>query len=131
MGNWNINIQGVGCHHNGKPEIDVDLAVKDFVQYLKKQGHHIESATFTYGGKIDLPKTEPGIVSCTINGETFELNNKVTYKDILLAKGFDEDRILSVTYSKALFGQSGILDKNKTIDIVNGTVFSIADTSNA
>jgi hypothetical protein len=38
---------------------------------------------------------------------------------------------LSVTYSKALFGQSGILDKNKTIDIVNGTVFSIADTSNA
>ena len=59
MGNWNINIQGVGCHHNGKPEIDVDIAMKDIVELLKKQGHTIESATLTYGGKIDFtPKPE-------------------------------------------------------------------------
>lgn len=54
MGNWNINIQGVGCHHNGKPEIDADLAAAAFVETLRKQGHTIEAATFTYGGKVDL-----------------------------------------------------------------------------
>jgi hypothetical protein len=54
MGNWNINIQGVGCHHNGKPEIDADAAALELVKILKKQGHTIESATFTHGGKMDL-----------------------------------------------------------------------------
>jgi hypothetical protein len=54
MGNWNINIQGVGSHHNGKPEIDADLAALKFVDVLKAQGHTIEHAAFTHGGKIDL-----------------------------------------------------------------------------
>jgi hypothetical protein len=54
MGNWNINIQGVGCHHNGKPEVDADLAATEFVAFLKSQGHVIESASFTSGGKVDL-----------------------------------------------------------------------------
>lgn len=54
MGNWNINIQGIGCHHNQKPEIDANLAAEDFVRVLQKQGHTIESSTFTYGGKDDL-----------------------------------------------------------------------------
>ena len=54
MGNWNINIQGVGCHHNGKTEIDADLAMKEFVMKLKAQGHTIEHATFTHGGKEDF-----------------------------------------------------------------------------
>lgn len=54
MGNWNINIQGIGCHHNGKPEIDADLAAEEFVKKLKEQGHTIEHAEFTSGGKKDL-----------------------------------------------------------------------------
>jgi hypothetical protein len=54
MGNWNINIQGVGCHHNNKPEIDAYLAMTQFVKNLKIQGHTIESASFTYGGKTDI-----------------------------------------------------------------------------
>lgn len=54
MGNWNINIQGVGSHHNGNPKIDADLAAKSFVEFLISQGHAIESATFTHGGRVDL-----------------------------------------------------------------------------
>ncbi|BCM89070.1 hypothetical protein IAD21_00913 [Abditibacteriota bacterium] len=54
MGNWNINIQGLGCHHNNNPEIDADMAAADFVKTLKSQGHTIQSATFTYGGTVDL-----------------------------------------------------------------------------
>lgn len=54
MGNWNINIQGVGCHHNQNPEIDANLATVEFVKKLKAQGHHIEHATFTFGGS-DVP----------------------------------------------------------------------------
>lgn len=56
VGNWNINIQGVGCHHNGKADIDADLAAEEFVKKLQDQGHKIESATFTSGGKTDLLK---------------------------------------------------------------------------
>jgi hypothetical protein len=48
MGNWNINIQGVGSHHNGKPEIDADLMAVEFVAFLKTKGHTVESATFTH-----------------------------------------------------------------------------------
>lgn len=54
MGNWNINIQGIGCHHNQKAEIDANLAAEEFVRTLQKQGHTIESAVFTSGGKDDL-----------------------------------------------------------------------------
>lgn len=51
MGNWNINIQGVGCHHNNRAEIDADQAFEKFVGDLQAQGHTIEHATFTHGGK--------------------------------------------------------------------------------
>lgn len=54
MGNWNINIQGIGCHHNGRADIDADLAAKEFVEKLKAQGHTIEHAEFTSGSKTDL-----------------------------------------------------------------------------
>lgn len=45
MGNWKITIDGHGCHHNGKPEIDADLAAKEFVTRLKAQGHTVKVAT--------------------------------------------------------------------------------------
>jgi len=54
MGNWNINIQGIGCHHNQNAEIDANLSAEDLVRVLRKQGHTVESATFTSGVKDDL-----------------------------------------------------------------------------
>jgi len=49
MGNWNISINGVGCHHNGQPE-DVDVMFHEFVNELRAKGHLVTDATFTYGG---------------------------------------------------------------------------------
>lgn len=54
MGNWNITIQGVGCHHNKDLPQDADRMSKKFVEDLKSAGHTVESATFTYGGKEEL-----------------------------------------------------------------------------
>lgn len=60
MGNWAINVQGIGAHHNENADIDADLAAAAFVETLRKQGHMVESATFTYGGKVDLcPRSSP------------------------------------------------------------------------
>lgn len=38
MGVWKITIEGHGCHDNNNPAIDADLAAKDFVIALEKQG---------------------------------------------------------------------------------------------
>jgi hypothetical protein len=54
MGNWNINIQGVGCHHNADFPNDADRMAKKFVEQLKEAGHTVEHAEFTYGGKAAL-----------------------------------------------------------------------------
>lgn len=60
MGNWNINIQGVGCHHNpGDNEKDANKMAAKFTEELVKAGHTIEGATFTHGGKEELPQTMP------------------------------------------------------------------------
>lgn len=54
MGNWHISIEGVGCHHNNNWEKDADKMTKDFVKELKKAGHSISKASFTYGGSEDV-----------------------------------------------------------------------------
>jgi len=56
MGNWNINIQGVGCHHNERSPTDAQRMAARFVEELKAAGHTIEHAEFTSGGKEDLTK---------------------------------------------------------------------------
>jgi hypothetical protein len=60
MGNWNINVQGHGCHHNRTNPTDANLLAAKFVQELKAAGHTIESATFTSGSKeeLNLPPVE-------------------------------------------------------------------------
>lgn len=59
MGNWNINVQGVGCHHNADNPTDADRLAAQFVADLIRTGHSVETATFTSGGKTDLfPKAE-------------------------------------------------------------------------
>lgn len=54
MGNWNINIQGVGVHHNVANATDADFMAAKFVADLKAAGHTVETASFTSGSKTDL-----------------------------------------------------------------------------
>jgi hypothetical protein len=70
MGNWSINVQGVGCHHNNNPEIDANEAAKEFVRKLIGQGQTIHVATFTYGASDGLfpPKvvvSDDGVCGCS------------------------------------------------------------------
>ena len=39
--------EGHGCHDNGKPEIDADLAGAKFVGFLRGLGHQIFAAAFS------------------------------------------------------------------------------------
>jgi hypothetical protein len=54
MGNWNINIQGIGAHHNLSNPKDAEKMAAKFVLELKDAGHSIEHCDFTYGGKENL-----------------------------------------------------------------------------
>ena len=59
MGSWRITVAGHGCHHNGNPNIDADIAAQDFVNRLKQQGHTIESATFVLtSAETDLARED-------------------------------------------------------------------------
>jgi hypothetical protein len=54
MGTWRITVDGLGCHHNGKREIDADLAAADFVKELQAQGHTLSAARFeARGANVD------------------------------------------------------------------------------
>ena len=55
MGNWHISIQGVGAHHNKDYAGDANVMAKEFVEALTKAGQVVESATFTHGGRDQLP----------------------------------------------------------------------------
>ena len=135
MGNWNINIQGVGCHHNGDPKIDADLAAAEFVAKLREQGHMVEVANFTSGSKTDLiEQSQPQhrFVTVIINGVKFpNFPSDATYESILLAAGFALTERPSMTYYGARFGKEGILMPGKSIEAVNDTVFNVAHTGNA
>jgi hypothetical protein len=54
MGNWAIVIRGVGCHHNVDLDADANKMAAEFVKQLKKAGHTVSHASFTYGGEDDL-----------------------------------------------------------------------------
>ena len=43
MGNWKIEIEGLGIHHNGR-EDDADALAKDFVRSLIAKGQKVSSA---------------------------------------------------------------------------------------
>jgi hypothetical protein len=62
MGNWNISIRGVGCHHNKNLKEDANRMAVKFVRDLKAAGHTIESAEITHGGKEDLLNPWPQTV---------------------------------------------------------------------
>lgn len=56
MGNWNINIQGVGPHHNDATDTprDAEKLAAEFVQCLRDAGQTVQIATITYGSMDDL-----------------------------------------------------------------------------
>ncbi len=54
MGNFNISIEGVGCHHNQNTPNDANRMAKKFVEDLEAAGHNITKATITHGGVDDL-----------------------------------------------------------------------------
>jgi len=70
MGNWVIHIEGTGCHHNGKEDIDADLLAPRLVEQLQKQGQTIEHASFTSGGRanINIPTSTPAPPPPDANG---------------------------------------------------------------
>lgn len=51
MGNWVINIEGTGQHHNGSNPKDADVLATEIVKILRDAGQNVEHATFTYGGR--------------------------------------------------------------------------------
>ncbi len=60
MGNWTIEIKGVGSHHNGLDDAghpncmsDAERMAKEFVLALQENSHSLESATFTQTGAVD------------------------------------------------------------------------------
>ena len=61
MGNWTINIQGIGVHHNKDLPGDAQRIALACVRQLEAAGHHVDSATFTSGGADNLiqPSTLP------------------------------------------------------------------------
>jgi hypothetical protein len=58
MGNWNISINGVGCHHNKKLESDANRMAAEFVAKLKAAGHSVSHASFTHGGEDNVLSPE-------------------------------------------------------------------------
>lgn len=133
MGNWNINIQGVGCHHNGKPDLDADLAAIEFVAKLRAQGHTVEAASFTSGSKLDLleaakPRTEQ-VSDVTINGRSKTVNPVLSYENLL--DHLELTGTPSCTYSHARFGKQGILHPGESIEVIPGTRICMVHTNNA
>lgn len=49
MGNWNMVIEGVGCHNNMNNPTDADVMMQAFVEQLKGVGHSIGLASFSTG----------------------------------------------------------------------------------
>lgn len=50
MGNFNMTVVGIGCHHNENNPADADAMFKTFVGQLRQGGHDICHASITYGG---------------------------------------------------------------------------------
>lgn len=46
MGNWKIEIEGCGIHHNNRPD-DAEQMAADFVAQLRAKGHTIQRAKLT------------------------------------------------------------------------------------
>ena len=125
MGNWNINIQGVGCHHNGKPEIDADLLAAEMVGRLVGQGHTIESATFTHGGKIDL--VEASKVNVFINGVGKRVNRILSYEEVVCLGGGNRCEKVSVEFKRPDREYREQLHPSYKLEALDGTTIHVRE----
>lgn len=57
MGNWHINIRGIGPYHNGN-EQDADRIARRIVHELRAAGHTVDDAAFTYGAHANVGADE-------------------------------------------------------------------------
>jgi hypothetical protein len=89
MGNWNINIQGVGNHHNPDNGTDANRMAKRFVEDLGHAGHWVQIATFTHGGAesllspLDKPRP-PILPSSTTPSGPRALGHSIRVGDIVI-----------------------------------------------
>lgn len=60
MGNWNITIQGVGPHGNGKA-FDAEQFYRKFVEEMKTSGHTIVHSSITMSCAYFDPATIPPV----------------------------------------------------------------------
>lgn len=87
MGNWNINISGVGAHHN-KLAIDADQIYKRFVEELQAAGHNIVHSSITVGSAYyDIAQIPP--VKNDVRGELDRMLNSVIEPEDLLLKDIE------------------------------------------
>ena len=129
MGNWNINIQGVGAHNNGKPEFDADLTAARFVAELRAQGHTVEAASFTHGGKVDLLASPQRHVS--VNGVSYEVEgDAVSYEQIVQLSGIAAKQPSVVAKHHFFVGRILTPGQRHALGD-NDWRFDVADTSNA
>jgi len=54
MGNWTINIEGVGPHGDPEVEYNAEAIAAVAVEELRNNGHTVTHATVTSGGAIDV-----------------------------------------------------------------------------
>jgi hypothetical protein len=85
---------------------------------------------------INIPDT--GAIGIIVNGKSLRIslaeNEPLTYDGLLSIADTDEKIYregATVTYSKGRFGKNGTLISGESIEIVEGMIFNVADTSNA
>lgn len=68
-----------------------------------------------------------------VNGQEVQLPRYVGYKEVVEAAGFTADRILSVTFNNSHGNYVGSLSPSGDyrVTVKDGTIFNVADTSNA
>lgn len=138
MGNWAIVIHGVGVHHNEKLPEDANRMAARFVDELKKAGHNVTGATFTYGGEEDVSggavyeaKYLPEYVTVEVNGNALRLKRELlSYEEISLMCGYDPEHNPTVVYSSKK-GPSGILVHGGKVELTEGLHIDCVITGNA
>ncbi len=111
MGNWNVTIQGIGCHHNNAPG-DIENLTAKFVEDVKKAGHSVSLAHVTTGGLTDV--TPKGDFKERLRAEYAEIcGNLGRLGDFLATPTFlaldEAERTRLKTQAEAMTTYQGIL----------------------
>ena len=77
-------------------------------------------------------------MTITINGKQYDthaighhrLHDEFSYERILQIGGYRDDRLRTITY-RTPDARGGTLTRGQTADVPDGSIFNVADTSNA